>query len=87
MRPPKHAHDTPFRALPTPSASSAKIPAPEITDALQLRNHVIAVHRIFHRVARNEHITIQLRHRHIRHHKSISVVMQHQPASHFVPSQ
>ena len=78
IRPPQHAHDSPFRPLPA-SRSAARL-----TDALQPRHHSVSVHRVFHSVSRNKHVSIELRHRHIRHHKSVSVVMQHQPSPHFI---
>jgi hypothetical protein len=45
---------------------------------------MIAMHRIFHRVSWNKHVSIQLRHRHIRHHEAITVVMQNEPSFQFI---
>ncbi len=74
MRPPQHAHDSPFGSLRFSRAGHA----------LHFHQHLIAVHRVFDRVARDKHIAIQPGDRRIRHDESVPVVMQHQPALDFV---
>src|SRR5579864_1883905 len=76
MRPVENAYDAPFGALR--SGKSAY--------ALDAHEHMIAVHRIFNRIARNKNVAINLRQRRIGHNKAIAIVMQHEPAVYFVPS-
>ncbi len=87
MRSPQHAHNPPFRPLPAARTRHPEVPTARFAHPLQSRQHVIPVHRIFNKIPRNKHVSIQLRHRHIRHHKSVSVVVQHQPPPHFIARQ
>ena len=70
MGAPHHAYDAAFRALRLPGAGHP----------LHFHQYRVAMHRIFDRIARNEDVTIEPLHRRIRHHKSVPVVMQNQPA-------
>jgi hypothetical protein len=42
---------------------------------------MVAVHGVADRIARNENVAIQVRHRPIRNHKSVAVLVQYQPSS------
>ena len=47
--------------------------------AAKFNLHVVAVHRVANRVARNKYVAVQLRHRRVWHHKAIAVLMENQP--------
>src|SRR5215470_8177856 len=68
----EHAHDTPLDSLPLGGK-----PTPA-----NLHQHVISVHRVFRRVARNENIAFNIRDRFIRNHESVSVLMENKAAAH-----
>src|SRR6267143_424168 len=68
MRPVQNANNAPFGALRAGGAA----------EALDFGQHVVAMHRVFDRVARDEDVTIKLRQGSVRHDKTITVVMDHQ---------
>src|SRR5258708_7462865 len=67
----EHAHDSPFDALALRGEARAS----------NFDGHMIAVHRIFRGVPRDKNVTLEVRNRLVRNHKSVPVLMEHQAAA------
>ena len=70
MRPIENPHDPAFRSLTCRAGR----------DTAKIDQYVIAMHGVAHGIARNEHVAIELRHRLIWNHKTITVLMKNQAA-------
>jgi hypothetical protein len=65
-------------------AAFGTLRAGDAAEALNLRQNVIAVHRVSDAVAWDENIAVELRHRRIRHDEAVAVVMKNQSPFHFM---
>src|SRR5216684_2529213 len=68
------SNDAAFRALRSGDAAQT----------LDLRQNMIAMHRVLDGVARDENIAVELRHRRLRHNEAIAVVVKNQPSFYFI---
>src|SRR5215813_11720179 len=68
VRPVQHSNDSPFEALPLSRNPSAA----------DFDCDVVAVHRIFRRVPRNENVSLDIRDRLVRNHKSVAILVKYQ---------
>src|SRR5215470_13730482 len=65
----QHPHDSPFDPLPRLRESFSA----------DFDLHAVAVHCIFRRMARNKNVPVNVWNRLIRNHKSVSILVQHEP--------
>jgi hypothetical protein len=74
VRAPENAHDAPFGALATGDSPHTLNP----------NEHLVSVHSVFDRVARDENITVKPGYRRLGHNETITVMMEHHPALDFI---
>ncbi len=68
------SNDSPFSPLRTADAAQS----------LNLCQNLVAMHGVLYRVARNEHIAVEVRHRRFRHHKAVAIVVKNQASLHLI---
>lgn len=66
MSTPQNPHDAPLSTLPADNSAQA----------LDLRQHVVTVHGVINRVARDENVAVELGYRRFGYNESVAIVME-----------